>query len=120
MSKYKLNEDGEFLEDGFWIDYDTVVEVLNKQAQQIQALQEQLKNAIVPKFKIEQEVFYYHIARNKIYSGVVEDIQCFATRGRIEYRISQLQRDYFWIREDELFATQAEAEQRLKELQGDK
>lgn len=90
------------------------------QSNQIRSLEEQLKNAIVPKFKIGQEVFYYHIARNKTYSGVVEDIQWFATRTGIYYRIPQLQRDYFWIREDELFATREEAEKRLAELKGEK
>lgn len=91
---------------------------LNEQAEQIRSLEEQLKNAIVPKFKIWQEVYYYHIARNKTYSGVIEDIQWFATRNGIYYRIPQLQRDYFWIREDELFVTQEEAEKRLAELEG--
>lgn len=87
--------------------------------QQIADLEEQLKNAIVPKFKIGQEIYYYHIARNKTYSGYVEDIQWFATRNGIYYRISQLQRDYFWIREDEIFATKEEAQAKLKELQGE-
>lgn len=85
----------------------------------IAELEEQLKNAIVPKFKVGQEVYYYHIGRNKIYSGYVEDIQWFATRNEIHYRISQLQRDYFWIREDEVFATKEEAQAKLEELKGE-
>ena len=81
-------------------------------------LDEIKEKAIVPKFKIGQEVYYYHIARNKIYLGLVEDIQYFATRSGIFYRIPNLQRDYFWIREDELFATEQEAQDKLKEIQG--
>ena len=83
-----------------------------------QELAELKEKAIVPKFKVGQEVYYYHIARNKIYLGLVEDIQYFATRSGIFYRIPNLQRDYFWIREDELFATEQEAQEKLKEMNG--
>ena len=86
--------------------------------QQLDQANERLKGAIVPKFKVGQEVYYYHIARNKIYLGLIEDIQYFATRCSIFYRIPNLQRDYFWIREDELFATEQEAQAKLKEIQG--
>ena len=85
---------------------------------QLDQANERLKGAIVPKFKVGQEVYYYHIARNKIYLGLIEDIQYFATRCSIFYRIPNLQRDYFWIREDELFATEQEAQAKLKEIQG--
>lgn len=84
--------------------------------QQLDQANERLKGAIVPKFKVGQEVYYYHIARNKIYLGLIEDIQYFATRCSIFYRIPNLQRDYFWIREDELFATEQEAQAKLQEL----
>lgn len=90
--------------------------ILEEKDQRIAELEKRLENAIIPKFEKGQEVYYYHIARNKTYSGIVEDIQWFATRNGIYYRISQLQRDYFWIREDELFATKELAEQRLVEL----
>ena len=96
-----------------------VADLLNRQDKRIAELEEQLKNAIVPKFKIGQEVYYYHIARNKTYSGYVEDTQWFATKNGIYYRISQLQRDYFWIREDEVFATKEEAQAKLEELKGE-
>ena len=94
-------------------------DLLKKKDQRIAELEEQLKNAIVPKFKIGQEVYYYHIARNKTYSGYVEDTQWFATKNGIYYRISQLQRDYFWIREDEVFAAKEEAQAKLEELIGE-
>ena len=92
-----------------------LIEIKHKLEQELAELKEK---AIVPKFKVGQEVYYYHIARNKIYLGLVEDIQYFATRSGIFYRIPNLQRDYFWIREDELFATEQEAQEKLKEIQG--
>lgn len=90
----------------------------NKWLNSEKKLAELKEKAIVPKFKVGQEVYYYHIARNKIYLGLVEDIQYFATRSGIFYRIPNLQRDYFWIREDELFATEQEAQEKLKEMKG--
>ena len=92
-----------------------LIEIKHKLEQELAELKEK---AIVPRFKIGQEVYYYHIARNKIYLGLVEDIQYFATRSGIFYRIPNLQRDYFWIREDELFVTEQEAQAKLKELKG--
>lgn len=94
-------------------EYRNKVKVLQ---QQLDTMEKALENAIVPKFKIGQEVYYYHIARNKIYLGYIEDIQWFAIGNRIYYRIPQLQRDYFWIREDELFATKEEALAKLEEI----
>lgn len=92
-----------------------LIEIKHKLEQELAELKEK---AIVPRFKIGQEVYYYHIARNKIYLGLVEDIQYFATRSGIFYRIPNLQRDYFWIREDELFVTEQEAQAKLKEMKG--
>lgn len=81
-------------------------------------LEEQLANSIRPKFKIGQEVWYYYIARNKVYDGIVEDIQWRPING-MYYRIPNLQRDYFWIRDDELFANKEEAQAKLEELKGE-
>lgn len=78
-------------------------------------LAELKQKAIIPKFQVNQEIWYYHIGKNKIYSGIIEDIQWRPVNG-MYYRIPNLQRDYFWIREDELFATQEEAEQKLAEI----
>lgn len=119
--KYQFDE-----EEKQWLTYHTknsLYILLKKERERTKNLQsqldranERLKGAIVPKFKIGQEVYYYHIARNKIYLGLIEDIQYFATRCSIFYRIPNLQRDYFWIREDELFATEQEAQAKLKEI----
>ena len=106
-----------------FIDIDIYKSQMQEKDQRIAELEQELaelkEKAIVPKFKVGQEVYYYHIARNKIYLGLVEDIQYFATRSGIFYRIPNLQRDYFWIREDELFATEQEAQAKLKEIQRD-
>ena len=97
----------------------SLAEKLNQRIEELEEenakLQEQLKDAIVPKFKIGQEVWYYHIGRYKTYSGVIDDIKWFAKNGWIYYRLPNLQRDDFWIREDELFATEAEAQKYLEE-----
>ncbi len=108
--------------DKYCLSQEDVCNLLNRQQKRITELEQELaelkEKAIVPKFRIGQEVYYYHIARNKIYLGLVEDIQYFATRSGIFYRIPNLQRDYFWIREDELFVTEQEAQAKLKEIQG--
>ena len=119
MSKIDYNELVEFVRthDEYYVAEFMLAD--NKRIAELeQELAELKEKAIVPKFKVGQEVYYYHIARNKIYLGLVEDIQYFATRSGIFYRIPNLQRDYFWIREDELFATEQEAKLKLKEIQG--
>lgn len=124
LAKYKDLQDRLGLENADEFEWFVMLDLLtdNEKNMHILDLHRELaelkEKAIVPKFKVGQEVYYYHIARNKIYLGLVEDIQYFATRSGIFYRIPNLQRDYFWIREDELFATEQEAQAKLKELQG--
>ena len=100
---------------------DLILQGLEKVHQENANLKNELvelkQKAIVPKFKVNQEIWYYHIGKNKIYSGIVEDMQWRPVNG-MYYRIPNLQRDYFWIREDELFATREEAEQKLAEIGG--
>lgn len=82
-------------------------------------LAELKQKAIVPKFQANQEIWYYHIGKNKIYSGIVEDIQWRPVNG-MYYRIPNLQRDYYWIREDELFATREDAEKFIRKALEDR
>ncbi len=84
-----------------------------------QELAELKQKAIVPKFVVGQEIWYCHIGKNKIYSRIVEDVQWRPVNG-MYYRIPNLQRDYYWIREDELFATKEEAEKFLRKALGDR
>jgi len=85
----------------------------------IAELEEQLKNAIVPKFKIDEEVFI--IDGKIIRNAVIDEIywtsckSCFEYYTRLIYELNDVQ--YETIEEDELFATKEEAEAKLKELQ---
>lgn len=68
----------------------------------IAELKEQLKNAIVPKFKIGQEVWWIY-KDDIIESYVISDIRfmCFGDDG-------------YWLEDKELFSTKEEAEAKLK------
>ena len=87
--------------------------ILNQQAERIAELEEQLKNAIVPKFEVGQTLFRMDFGSivpflvNEIYVHIKEDktisIQYFDYVGLV-------------IEENELFAIREEAEQKLKEL----
>ena len=108
-----------------WVDNKTnkeltaleVEEILHKQDQRIAELEEQLKNAIVPKFKVGQTLFRMDFGSiipflvNEIYGHIKADktisIQYFDYVGLV-------------IEENELFAIREEAEQKLRELQGEK
>ena len=88
-----------------------------KLQQQISELEEELKNAIVPKFEVGQTLFRMDFGSiipflvNEIYGHIKADktisIQYFDYVGLV-------------IEENELFATREEAEQKLGELQGEK
>lgn len=101
------------------INFKRHIEEMTKREKLEQELADLKRKAIVPKFQANQEIWYYHIGNNKIYSGIIEDIQWRPLNG-MYYRIPNLQRDYYWIREDELFATREEAEQKLAEIKGEK
>lgn len=89
---------------------DNYILLLNQQDQQIAELEEQLKNAIVPKFKIGQEVFYLkHLV---VVKGKIQDI--LTINNGFHYNF--VWDDYEWIKDDMVFATKEEAEQRLKEI----
>ena len=87
---------------------------LNKQAERIAELEEQMKNAIVPKFNKGQEVFYIN-SRNKISSGIIYNIRYDSMKG-FDYYIPMLQIEDFRIKEECLFATKEEAQTKLEEL----
>lgn len=81
----------------------------------IEDLENKLKNAIVPKFKIGQEVWYidsrmnsFGEIKNKIYSYVIAQIE------GLDFRYYG--NDGLYCNEDELFATTEEAEKKLEEL----
>lgn len=77
---------------------------------------EQLKNAIVPNFKVGQEVWYINSNKDVI-SGVVYNIRYDSDYG-FSYFIPNLQLETFRIEEINLYATPEQAEETLKKLVG--
>lgn len=114
----KNNEEFEYLED--------VTKILNQQDQRIAELEEQLKNAIVPKFKVGQEIWEitplmsWEIKRiewHKFNGGngdVVVEIYRLGHDGTDDYNCCIMPVD-----NDRFFATKEEAQAKLKELQGE-
>ena len=96
-----------------------VIDTLNQQDQRIAELEEQLKNAIVPKFKIGSKVYfkkslvYFVDGKDKIMSGVVTGFMTNKTFNWYEIDRKDT------LLEPHLFATKEEAQAKLKELQGE-
>ena len=95
--------------------------------QRISELEEQLKNAIVPKFKIGQEVwsiFESQYFRNCKELCNLEITAIMKTNKDIFYQGYVLEqgknRSDYWFNEKKTFLTQEEAQAKLNELQGDK
>lgn len=100
---------------------------LNEQEHRIAELEEQLKNAIVPKFKVGQDIFVYDCSC-QLRTGKIFEIQTNQMEVRreplIEYMVDfygaysddDQESDYF--EEKYLFATKEEAQSKLKELRG--
>ena len=96
-----------------------VIRTLNQQSQRIAELEEQLKNAIVPKFKIGQEVWWidtrinsFNEQRYIIQSYIIQEITIF--KDGIRYMD-----DDGFIDEEDLFATKEQAQAKLEELKGE-
>ena len=80
-------------------------------------LEEQLKNAIVPKFKIGQEVWYVWNKSQVIpFKCKIENIVYDSSKN---YKLKYDSEHYICMQEQHLFATKEEAETKLKELQGE-
>lgn len=92
--------------------------------QRIAELEEQVKKAIVPKFKVGQEVWFVNELSEEIHLGIVVGFEVsqvyFSSLDsyyRIEYEDDCLITDDF---EDEfVFATKEEAQAKLEELKGE-
>ena len=109
------------------ISEDLHLDWLNKQAQRIAELEEQLKNAIVPKFKIGQEIWEI----TPLMSWKIKRIEWHKFNGGngdivVEiYRLGHDRTDDYNccimpVDNDRFFATKEEAEAKLRELQGEK
>ena len=83
----------------------------------INDLREQLKNAIISKFKINEDVYI-------IWHGMIIDVEIKAI-GKNEYYVDTCHFDLadgyggIFVDEDEIFKTYEEAQAKLKELQGE-
>lgn len=114
--------------------YGCVVDLLNQQDKRIKELGqenkqlkqqlaekdkeiEKYRNAIVPKFKVGQEIYIvcdFNI--NRIVSGwKIADYEYYKQQYIVENKDS-----IDWIHEDKIFATKEEAEQKLAEVKGEK
>jgi hypothetical protein len=99
----------------------SVLDIMNGQDQRIAELEEQLKNAIVPKFKKGQEVWTINKdMASGIESGILEE--CSIQENGLIYRFvthkTKYSETYNYKSEDKLFATKEEAQAKLEELRG--
>ena len=112
MNRYIIDDQtGEVLDDnGFEVTLEDIVDRLNY-------LEEQLKNAIVPKFKIGQEVWYVWNKSQVIpFKCKIENIVYDSSKN---YKLKYDSEHYICMQEQHLFATKEEAEAKLKELKGE-
>lgn len=96
---------------------DNYIDLLNQQSQRIAELEEQLKNAIMPKFKVGQEVWYVWNKSQVIpFKCKIENIVYDSSKN---YKLKYDSEHYICMQEQHLFATKEEALAKLEELQGE-
>lgn len=116
--------------DNLYKEYPSMQEIcrtLNKQDYRIAELEEQLKNALCPKFRTYQSIFYitqfytstkgnpeYDIISDKYYVSENENEIILGWNYANDFN----QRKYYYVRKDWVFATKEEAEQKLAEIGG--
>lgn len=99
----------------FRLEIDTIKELCEQQSQRISELEEQLKNAIVPKFKYGQDVWCVY-PTNEHRQGFVFELDFVGyTKDKIICRITDNEEFEY----DEVFTTKEEAESKLEELKGE-
>ena len=105
--------------------YDNHIDLLNQQDQRIAELEEQLKNAIVPKFMVGQEVWFVSEILEVIHNGKINAFEVYKFKERpyefwydIDY-VEDNTETSDEVSDEFIFATKEEAEQRLKELKGE-
>ena len=101
-----------------------IVKILVGQDQQIVELEEQLKNVIVPKFKVGQTVYTFNKNTECVYELCIKiiriEINEISKFNSLVYLAERLEDgNFFGYFEVELFATKEEAQAKLKELQGE-
>lgn len=83
-------------------------------------LKKKLENAIIPKFKIGQEVWYVWNKNQLMPFRCVVDRITYDSSKYTKIRYDTSDEYYVGIREQALFATKEEAEQKLAEIKGEK
>lgn len=117
-NKRKTNE-SLIVYDEEWHTLDYLCDLLNQQDQRITKLEEQLKNAIVPKFKVGQKVWFIDNEKD-IHECEIYELKLNRYVRKLVYNISYNIGLEDWTDdvafEDELFATKEEAQAKLEEL----
>lgn len=101
-------------------DMKDLANLLNKQAQRIAELEEQLKNAIVLKFKPHNDLFVivgYKNEPKSIEQYYIDEIVIRGNGKFIEYR--DIEKETIIGENNLLFATKEEAEAKLRDLEGE-
>jgi hypothetical protein len=107
--RYKIDEQKcEILDNHFVLTPEDIVDRLNY-------LEEQLKNAIVPKFNYHQVI--YVLCNDEIIKGQIDCFDYYNKKYLIYLMGFGLGNE--WCYEYEVFATKEEAETKLKELRGE-
>ena len=109
------------MSNGIYDYVDDVKKRLAEKDQRIEELEEQLKNAIVPKFKIGQMVYTFNKNTERVYELCIKiiriEINEISKFNSLVYLAERLEDgNFFGYFEVELFATKAEAIAKLKEL----
>ena len=81
----------------------------------IAELEEQLKNAVIPKFKVNDKIFV--IVNDKIEEYYIDEVLLKCKGTLVAYR--DICKETTITEKNELFATKEEAQAKLKELQGE-
>lgn len=103
----------------------TICGILNDQQQRIAELEEQLKNAIVPKFMVGQEVWFVNEILEVIHNGKINAFEVYKFKERpyefwydIDY-VEDNTETSDEVSDEFVFATKEQAQAKLKELKGE-
>lgn len=93
---------------------DALHKTIYNQQQRIAELEEQLKNSVIPKFKIKQTV-YSTLDFTEIFKGQIDVFDYYTQRYWVFFGDDI---GCEWLYESELFKTKKEAQAKLEELRG--
>lgn len=94
---------------------DNHIHLLNQQAERIAELEEQLKNSVRPKFKVNDRIFV--IVNNEVEEYYVDEVLLKVKGTLVAYR--DICKETTITEKNEIFATKEEALAKLEELRGE-